>query len=134
MIEELNSNPKKYLENATSFRNLISNYECSFREDFMDTVYAKHSKDMRTFCETSQDLISKLDTHYDDSNTLDSYLRKISNRIDEARSMPLAARKYVETHRTSCKDINNYLQHMDEKMAHELDGKVNLIQNFTKKL
>lgn len=90
----------------------------------MDTVYAKHSRDMRSFCDASNQLISKLDTHYSDADTLDGYLRTLTSRIDEARNMPLNARKYVETHRSGCSDINRYLKDIDNKMEKELDGMI----------
>lgn len=99
----------------------------------MDTVYAKHSRDMRSFCDSSSSLISKLDTHYGDADTLDAYLKTIGNRIEEAKNMPLAARKYVETHRSGCGDINAYLRNIDDKMERELDGRKGSPQNCSKR-
>lgn len=122
LIIELNKNPKKYIDHSSSFRNLISKYENSFRDDFMDTVYSKHNKEMRKFMEESSGLIGDLDTCYSDAVTLDMYLRKLDRRIDDARNLPLAARKYVEHHRTHCTDINAYVNQMDERMGHQLDG------------
>lgn len=101
---------------------MIAKYEGSFQDDFMDSIYSKHNKEMRKFCEESTDLIKNLDTVYSDAVTLDSYLRKLEKRIDDAKNLPLAARKYVEHHRTHCTDINEYLNNMDERIGKELDG------------
>ena len=90
----------------------------------MDSVYSKHNKEMRQFCDESSELIGKLDTCYSDAITLDSYLRKLGTRIEDARNMPLSARKYVEQHRSQCGDINEYLTRVDDMIEKELDGSV----------
>ena len=121
LILELNANAKKYVENQSAFKNLISKYEHSFEEEFMDTAYSKQSSEQRKFFEDSDRLIKNLETLYSVPGELDSYLRKIGSRIDNSSSYPLIARKYLESHRSNIGDVKEYFEKINDKMEQELD-------------
>lgn len=129
LIRELDLNAKKYLDDNQLFKQVIHKYDSSFREEFLQTTYGILSKEQQKFFQDCGRFINNMDKLYTVPGELDDAFRKINNRIDDSRSLPLAARKYVEDHRHSCLDLNQYFTHYEQKFQDELDGILGLYRS-----
>lgn len=121
LIQELNKNCRKYVNNETYFKSLINKYDKAFKEEFQDTIYKLESSRQKEFYDQAGRVVKNLDTLFSVPGELSNLVRKLDGRIDLAETYPLLAKKHLDSHRFNAGQLSQYFEHRESSMQNQLD-------------